>query len=258
MSAVDEPLPVLTWHSISDTAGPTAIDAATFRMQVDELARQGYRALTVAEFVTWQRAPTAVAGRRALLTFDDGYADFANAAFPVLGTHGYPAVVFLPTGRIGAREDWAGANQPPRLLLDWATVRGLAAAGVEFGGHGVTHADLTRLSPAARRAEIVGCRDDLAARVAVAARSFAAPYGRVDAAVVADIERHFDVAFGTRFDLARPGDPRCDVPRIEMHYFRDQRRWRSFLRGDHAYFHTRRALRAAGSAARSLLAREET
>lgn len=255
MSAVDATLPVLTWHSISAATGPTAIDPATFRMQIDELAQQGYRALGVAEFVAWRRARTANADRRVLLTFDDGFADFATTAFPVLGAHGYRAVVFVPTGRIGACEDWAGANRPPRRLLDWATVARLAAAGIEFGGHGVTHADLTRLPPAARRTEIEGSRDDLAARAGIAASSFAAPYGRVDAAVVAEIEAHFDVAFGTRFDLARRGDRRGDVPRIEMHYFRDRRRWRSFLRGDRGYFQARRALRAAGIVARGLLSR---
>ena len=254
MTAVDDRVLVLTYHSIAAAPGPTSIAAETFRMQLDELDRLGYRSLTVADFVAWRSAPAAAGGRKVLLTFDDGFADFAAAAHPLLREHGRSALVFLPTGRIGGSEDWAGAPQPGRRLLDWGAVRELAGAGIEFGAHGVTHADLTDLPVAARRAEIAACGRALAAELGVPTRCFAAPYGRVDRGVVADIAACYELSFGTRFGHARRDDPRCELPRIEMHYFRERRRWRDFLAGRHGYFHFRRALRGAGIAARGVLA----
>jgi peptidoglycan/xylan/chitin deacetylase (PgdA/CDA1 family) len=236
-------LAVLMFHSISADAGPTCIPEETFRMQLAGLAEEGFRSLDCAQFLSW-REGRLDATKRVLITFDDGYADFATAAFPALRARGFSAIVFLPTGKVGGREDWAGGNAEGRPLMDWPTVAELARSSVEFGGHGVTHTDVTRLAPERRRAEIEQSARILADRVGERPRSFAAPYGRVDAEVIADISRTYDAAFGTRFAHATRDAPRFDVPRIEMHYFRDARRWRGFLQGRSAYFLARRTMRA--------------
>jgi peptidoglycan/xylan/chitin deacetylase (PgdA/CDA1 family) len=236
-------LAVLTFHSISADPGPTSIDAATFRMQLDVLAAEGFASLTSQEFLDWHAGRARDAGRRALITFDDGFADFATTAFPLLRERGFSCVVFVPTGKLGGREDWRGANAVPRPLMSWETLSELARSGVEFGGHGVTHSDLTRLDPGRRRHEIEYCAQELAERTGRRVQSFAAPYGHVNPAVLADLARTYDVAFGTRFDRAQPARDRFDVPRIEMHYFRNAARWRAFLRGHRAYFLARRTLR---------------
>jgi peptidoglycan/xylan/chitin deacetylase (PgdA/CDA1 family) len=255
MNQADERVLVLTYHSIATGSGPTSIDAATFLMQLDELAREGYRSLSVDEFVSWHRGALPAPGRRVLLTFDDGFADFAATAFPLLRERFRSALVFVPTRRLGGREDWPGVLGPPRQLLDWGAVHELAAAGVEFGGHGRTHADLTQLLAAERDDEIAGCGRELAERLGKSTRCFAAPYGRVDDASLATIASHYDAAFGTRFDRTGRHHPRHDLPRVEMHYFRDRRRWRGFLRGRLGYFHMRRALRLAGIVAHAVVAR---
>jgi peptidoglycan/xylan/chitin deacetylase (PgdA/CDA1 family) len=250
-------LSVLTFHSISTEAGPTSIDAATFRMQMDVLAESGFASMSCQEFLDWRHGRAKSAAKRVLITFDDGFADFATEAFPVLRERNFSCLVFVPTGKIGQREDWRGAHAPPRPLMSWSTLSDLARAGVEFGGHGVVHADLTRLSSEQRRQEIERCAQDLAEHTGRPPRSFAAPYGRVNRAVLADLARTYEAAFGTRFDRARATCNLFDVPRIEMHYFRKPRHWRAFVRGDRSYFLARRALRAvkgiASSAARAIL-----
>jgi len=182
-------------------------------------------------------------------------ADFATTAFPILRDHGYSAIVFVPTGKLGGREDWRGANVPPRPLMSWTTVGELAQAGIEFGGHGVSHLDLTRLTVEERRDEIERCARELADRIGRPAKGFAAPYGRVNRAVLTEVARTFDVAFGTRLDRARPTCNLFDVPRVEMYYFRRPRQWSAFLRGDPTYFLARRTLRAVRTAGAGILSR---
>ncbi|MEO8302727.1 MAG: polysaccharide deacetylase family protein [Betaproteobacteria bacterium] len=244
MNAQGGTVPVLTFHSISSEPGPTSIAPETFRMQMDVLAECGFGAMTCQEFIDWHQGRASVAGDRVLITFDDGFADFATAAFPILRERGLASIVFVPTGKLGDREGWRGANAARRALMDWSTVRELAEQGVEFGGHGINHADLTRLDNAQRRREIEGCATELAEKLGRRTRSFAAPYGHVNRDVLADLARTYDVAFGTQLERAQALGDRFDVPRIEMHYFRNPRRWRNFVRGGTAYFALRRALRA--------------
>jgi peptidoglycan/xylan/chitin deacetylase (PgdA/CDA1 family) len=238
---------VLAFHSISPAPGPTSIDADTFRMQLDLLGETGFASMNCRDFLAWHQGRGAGA-KRVLITFDDGFADFATTAYPILRERGFGAIVFVPTGKLGQRDDWRGGHAPPRPLMSWATVGDLALAGVEFGGHGVTHADLTRLSPEQRREEIERSAQDLADRLGRRPTSFAPPYGRVNSSVLADVARVYELAFGTRFDRARAQRDRFDVPRIEMHYFRAERHWGAFLRGERSYFLARRALRSVKNA----------
>ncbi|MBK7285436.1 MAG: polysaccharide deacetylase family protein [Sphingomonadales bacterium] len=167
---------VLTYHSISEAGGPTSIPPSVFGMQMDALAAAGYRSQTLAEFIEWHAGQGDEGeDRRVLITFDDAFADFAEAAVPTLRQHGFSGLVFVPTQRLGLPESWDGANQPARPLMDWETVRRLAGEGMEFGGHSRTHADLTRLDPAAREDEIAGCAADLSERIGSPVDSFAAP-----------------------------------------------------------------------------------
>jgi peptidoglycan/xylan/chitin deacetylase (PgdA/CDA1 family) len=216
-------------------------------MQMQTLAEMGRRSLRLSEFMDWHEGTNGDANHGVLITFDDAFEDFATVAAPILKRHGFSALVFVPTRRLGEPEGWQGANDPPRPLMNWDTVRALANDGIEFGGHSRTHADLTKLSAAEREEEIVGCADDLRAQIDKAVEGFAAPYGRVSADVIEAIGRHYRVAFGTRLALPESGQDRFDIPRIDMHYFRDRRHWRALLQGRQTYLRVRRALRAVRS-----------
>lgn len=242
---------VLTYHSISDAAGPTSIPPATFAMQMAALADAGYRSARLGAFLDWHDGRDEGVGseRRVLITFDDAFADFADEAAPILKRHGFSALVFVPTLQLGGVEAWRGANRPPRRLMDWDAVRALAGEGIEFGGHSRTHADLTALDAAACEIEIAGCAEDLVNRLGTPVESFAAPYGRVTPNVLTMIGRHYRVAFGTRLAVARPGRDWFDMPRIEMHYFRNRRHWAGMLEGRRTYLRVRQGLRAIRSIA---------
>ena len=234
---------VLTYHSISDADGPTSITPAEFAMQMQSLADTGYRSQRLGKFIDWHDGGQDD-GKRVLITFDDAFADFASVAVPILDRHGFSALVFVPTARVGGAEEWDGGNRPPRPLMDWSTIRALAKDGTEFGGHSRTHSDLTKLDQAACADEVAGCAEELAAQIGQPVEGFAAPFGRVTPAVIATIMQHYRTAFGTRLARARRAHDRFDLPRIEMHYFRDRRRWQGLLDGRLGYLRVRQGLRA--------------
>ena len=199
---------------------------------MDVLAECRYRPISLGDLATWLAGGTELPDRPVVITFDDGFADFAAQAAPVLLARGWSATVFLPTGRMGGPEDWAGANtDPPRPLMNWEQVKTLAGEGFEFGGHSVTHPNLTDLSPADLEREVRQSREEIRERLGRQPASFAPPYGASNPLVRREIAKWYGISVGTRLQRAAPDSDRYDVPRIEMHYFRNLRRWRAYLEG---------------------------
>ena len=226
-----EGIDVLMYHSISNASGPTSIPVEVFRAQIETLRSAGYETAPLSSLAAWQRGEGTLPRRAVMITFDDGFQDFADVAFPILHAHGFTATVFLPTGRLGGMEDWDGANAPPRRLMSWSAVRELAHQGIAFGGHSVTHTDLTTLAPDRLRDEIKGSQDEIAQHLGQAVDTFAPPYGRLNDRVRVELTRWASVSVGTRLDRANRSSDLTDVPRIEMHYFRSLRLWRTYLGG---------------------------
>jgi len=236
---------VLTYHSISGAPGPTSIPPSVFAMQMQTLADCGYSSASVDEFVAWHDGK-ADFDRRVLITFDDAFADFAAHAVPVLKQHGFSALMFAPSRKLGEIEDWYTNPPTNRPLMTKDQIVDLAGQGMEFGAHGCTHCNLTELSGDALAEEVKGSGEDITAWLGRYTRAFAAPYGAVNAQVIQAIKGSYRVAFGTRFAKAMRSDDRHDIPRVDMHYFRNSWAWRNFLEGGMLYFRSRQLLRGVG------------
>jgi peptidoglycan/xylan/chitin deacetylase (PgdA/CDA1 family) len=85
----------------------------------------------------------------AVVTFDDGTADFAEVALPVLVEHRLPVTLYLATAFVEEQRRFPDDGQP----LSWDALRDACATGlVDVGSHTHTHALLDRL-PAAEIAD---------------------------------------------------------------------------------------------------------
>ena len=253
MSGANEKLAILTFHSISNGDGPTNIPPDVFAMRMETIAELGVDAISLGDVKSWLSGVCDLTRPTVAITFDDAFEDFAETAFPILERFGLKSCVFAPTGRIGGLEEWAPAGEAKRKLMNWATAAFLSTNGVDFGSHARTHCDLRTLSDAALENELTASRKALEDRLSREILHFAPPYGASDARVRAAIARHYALSAGVRLDYVRKASPTYDLPRIEMHYYRNRATWRAFLSGQgQAHLNFRRALRGARGALSAL------
>lgn len=73
----------------------------TFEMQLKYLARQAH-VIALDDLLEKLESESPIPDKTIVLTFDDGYIDTYETAFPLLKKYGLPATVFLPTSFIGS------------------------------------------------------------------------------------------------------------------------------------------------------------
>lgn len=137
------------YHSIGTNPAHFTVRPETFRAQMAFLRERGFEVVGLDACV--RRARAGETGKLAALTFDDGYADFAEAAAPILAEFGFAATVFLIAGRMGGTYEASGASIP---TMTWEQARALKARGFSFGSHTMTHPKLSDLDEAAAREEL--------------------------------------------------------------------------------------------------------
>lgn len=239
---------ILMYHSVSNRGGATSIAPGVFADQMAAVAEAGVPVISLDDLVAAREGRAALAPRSVIVTFDDGFQDFADVAWPVLAKLGFRPIVYLPTAFIGRAEGWRGIAEPPRALMGWGTIRALAREGVAFGSHTVHHPNLNAMADDEVEAELGRSRIEIEDRIGTEVRHFAPPYGLAEERVRRRIAAHYVTSVGTRLGEARPEGDLRDLPRLEMYYFADPARWRAHLAGrGAAYLTLRRTLRAVRS-----------
>ena len=117
-----------------------------FRFQMWVLKTAGFKVVSLHEILSFINGK-ASDERLVAITFDDGYQDFYDNAFPVLKTYKFPSTVFLVSDLVGKESLWDshGVNSRKRLL-HWDSILEMKNTGVTFGSHSKTHPFLSKLS----------------------------------------------------------------------------------------------------------------
>ncbi len=182
------PIPVLLYHSVSEQSTPGfrrwTVSPERFAAHMALLQAEEYRTLTVSEAMDVRERGAALPERVVLITFDDGFQDFAQEALPILAAHDFRATLYVVTGYLGETSRWlADVREERRRMLDLRQLNHIEEAGIEIGAHGHSHAMLDLLPRDALQAEIETSRDILQTQLGHTVASFAYPHGYSNAAV---------------------------------------------------------------------------
>ncbi|MFD9466632.1 polysaccharide deacetylase family protein [Streptomyces sp. NPDC060027] len=175
-------VPVFLYHAVSDDSPPWlarfTVSPRTFLEHLDMIADSGLHVVPLRQLVAALLGGPPLPPRSAVLSFDDGYADFASTVAPLLAARGLPSTLYVTTGALSAAGRPSGGGPFPSVAtLSWAQVRELDAAGIEIGGHTVTHPQLDTLPRAAVREEVAGCKRRIEDALGHRVDSFAYPHG---------------------------------------------------------------------------------
>lgn len=252
---------ILTYHSVSGGASPLCTPPHLFAEQMAWLAGSGHRVISLTELAHALRSKQAPPRRAVVLTFDDGFLDFYQAAFPVLRRFNFPATVFVVTKYCGRTNRWPG--QPAWVeemsLLGWQEIGEMAGQGITFGSHSATHPDLVRLDAKAAEEEVLSSQRELEARLGRRVDFFCYPIGRWNREVHTIVRQHYRGACGVQMARVRPDCDLFALPRIDAFYLRPLVLFRQlFTVPGSFYFGLRMALRVIRSNWENLVADEWT
>lgn len=170
-------LSILIFHRVlpqPDPLFPGEMAAERFDGLVACLAR-AFRTMTLAEALA-RRAAGTLPPRALVVTFDDGYADNATVAAPILHRHGVPASFFVASGFLDGGRMWNDSviETVRRCRLDRLDASGLGLGVLPLGGVAERRAAIDVLLPRFKYAGLEE-REGMLVRLAQAAGHPALP-----------------------------------------------------------------------------------
>jgi peptidoglycan/xylan/chitin deacetylase (PgdA/CDA1 family) len=188
MKSVPRKIKVLMYHRIVDDEHLsreyplTCIYAEEFRRQLKLLDRSGFTTVNFQDYKLSLEEELGFPKKPVIITFDDGYLDTYEVAFPLLQDFGMKAVIFVLGDRRVKSSIW---NQeyglPVAPLMEDQHIVEMHIAGFEIGSHSMSHADLVSLPEETAWEEISRSRVLLEILLNTPVLTFAYPYGSLDA-----------------------------------------------------------------------------
>jgi peptidoglycan/xylan/chitin deacetylase (PgdA/CDA1 family) len=175
-------VPILMYHYISEPPADAdvyrvdlSVTPDMFRQQMTYLHENGYTPISFYELTTAIVNQSELPEKPVLLTFDDGYLDNYEVAYPILQEFGFKGTFFVITEFIDkGREGY----------MTWPHIEEMARAGHSIESHSRTHPELVDRSHEYLIWEILGAQETIAAHTGERPRYFCYPGGFYDEATI--------------------------------------------------------------------------
>lgn len=180
-------VPILTYHYIRALPGDDdplgqnlSVSPENFAKQMAYLSSAGYQSITFDDL----RAGN-IPAKPVIITFDDGYEDAYQNAYPVLEKYDFKGVFYIITSFVGKD-----------LYLTWPQIIEMSEAGMIFGSHSVSHPDLTsnKLTSTQIVGELKNSKKSLESRLSKMVNDFCYPSGK---ALTSTVDYIYDAGYKT-------------------------------------------------------------
>lgn len=188
---------VLCYHSIGNTGWRFSTKTADFKNHID-FFKKNYKLRSLRDLMKKGKFGVNI-------SFDDGYRDVYENAFPLLEKNKIPVTMFV-LGNNEKANKIALDNELP--ILDLSRIRILKKNGWEIGHHSETHRDLFNLDVKQLRKEIIDSKKQLEKNLGFKIDYFAYPKGFYSQKIIALVkEAGFKGAFTVDGKEMEPSNP---------------------------------------------------
>jgi peptidoglycan/xylan/chitin deacetylase (PgdA/CDA1 family) len=172
--------PILLYHHVSDDGSGNRyyVSLDDFRAQMQALHDWGYTTITASDLAQVINNGGELPNRPVVITFDDGYVDVFQNAFPIMSEMGFVGVMYIYVDHVGSN-GFVNSDQ----------IQDLANDGWGIGNHSMSHADLT-LNHSSIDYEVQQSRLTLEEETGIKAETFAYPYGKVDDFIISVVHNY--------------------------------------------------------------------
>jgi hypothetical protein len=162
-------VPILMYHYLSEPPpGPDryredlSVSPQLFEQHLAFLQAEGYTAISLYDLLYHLALGRPLPDRPVIITFDDGYVDNYENAFPLLEEYGFNGSFFVVSEL--AERAQAGMTAPNGFVyadnyMDWDQLREMSEAGMDIECHARVHENLTLIDRDRLVWQVLGCRE---------------------------------------------------------------------------------------------------
>ena len=161
-------IPILGYHRVGDWRAdhvPT-VSAAAFKTQLNFLSRHRYRVLSLADVVTFLERGEPIPRHSAVITFDDGYEETYQIAWPMLKAAGFPAAIFVTPTEVGLPG-----------FVKWDQLAEMVKDGMAVGSHTMRHSYLPLVKSDRLDEEVIESKRIIEEHIGYPVQFFSYPVG---------------------------------------------------------------------------------
>lgn len=208
-------VPVLMYHYLSEPPADAdiyrrdlSVSPALFAAHLDRIAAEGYTVITLYDLMAYLLQGTAIPEKAVVITFDDGYRDNYENAFPLLRERGMSATFFIVM-------EFINLERPE--YLTWPMVQEMAAAGMSIEAHGVDHTTLRGRNDADLAFQALRSYETIQNAVGRRARFISYPAGEFDETTIDTFrEAGYWAGFTTVQGATLRSDDLFRLPRVRI------------------------------------------
>lgn len=242
---------ILTYHRVlpetSLDRSPFTVSAKQFEEQMTFLSENGYRALTLSQLLDRLNATNEKNGivhpGEVVLTFDDGYTDNYETAFPILRAFGLSATFFVITGRIGTAD-----------FMSWQQLAEMQRGNMHIESHGHSHTPLELLSVEEIITEVTHSKAVIEQRLDKTVRFMSFPHGSYNkAALDTAREAGYQACATSKCDSVQRSSDAFELPRILIRKSHTIAQFASLSRGEGLTFFKAKMLHRSKNSIKNLV-----
>lgn len=198
-------IPVLYYHSVNpNSTNEVIITPSLLKEHLSYLKSEGYISLTISEVQNYLINNEAIPEKSILITFDDGYMDNYEYAFPILKELNLKATIFCITNALDGS-----------YYLSKDAIKEMSDYGIDIQSHTVNHPNLDKLSYDDQLKEMIDSKNTLEELTGKEIYSIAYPFGDFNSDTIkAAKEAGYILGFTTNRGLSDRDDNALKLDRI--------------------------------------------